>query len=246
MSNNRKVVLITGAARRIGAEIARILHHAGWNVLLHYNNSEKAAQALCEELNNQYADSARIIKADLSQINAINQMLENAMQEWDRLDCLINNAAQFYKTHVGEVTETSWNKLLDTNLKAPYFLSQAAQPYLKKTQGCIVNIADIHAEKPLRDYSVYCISKAGLIMLTKTLAKEFAPDIRVNAISPAGGAIWPEGENSFTEAEKIKIIAKTALKRVGSPRFIAQAVLYFIQHADFVTGQVLSVDGGRL
>lgn len=246
MSNNQKVAFITGAARRIGAEIARILHEAGWNILLHYHCSEKEAYKLSQELNLKRLDSVYLIKADLSEIKKFKEIMENAIQKWGRLDALINNAAQFYKTPLGSIDEKAWNTLLDINLKGPFFLSQAAEPFLRMSYGTIVNIADFHGKTPLKNYSVYSISKAGLIMLTKSLAKEWAPIIRVNAVAPSGGILWPQEENSLTEKEKQKIIEKTALKREGSADFIAHAVLFFLQNANYITGQVLSVDGGRI
>lgn len=240
-----KVALITGAARRIGAEITRELHQAGMNVVLHYNSSEEEAIKLCEQLNQKRDNSAAIVRADLQQPGSETALIQQAGKIWERLDVLVNNASRFYRTALGKVTEYAWDDLMDSNLKAPFFLSQAAAPYLAKHKGCIVNITDIHGDRPLRDYSIYCISKGGLTMLTKVLAKELGPLIRVNAVAP-GAIIWPEGENSLSEAEKQKIIDRTILECSGSAEHIAKAVLFFVRDADYVTGQVLMVDGGRL
>ncbi len=240
-----KVVLITGSARRIGAEIARSLHEVGMNIALHYNASEEDATNLCKELNHKRHHSAVALHADLQEAESEKALIQQAAAIWNRFDVLVNNASRFYRTGFGGVTEYAWDDLMHSNLKAPFFLAQAAAPFLTKTKGCIVNITDIHAERPLRDYSVYCISKSGLLMMTKVLAKELGPSIRVNAVAP-GSILWPEGENSLSEGEKKKIIEQTALQRPGSPSDIAQAVLFFIRDAEYVTGQILDVDGGRM
>lgn len=240
-----KVALVTGAARRIGAEIARTLHKAGMNIVLHYNASEEEAIKLCEELNTERKNSAFAIRADLQESESEKVLVEEAAKIWSRLDVLINNASRFYRTSIGKVTDYSWEDLMSSNLKAPFFLSQAAAPYLAANEGAIINITDVHGEKPLRGYSVYCLSKAGLISMTKVLAKELGPLIRVNAVSP-GSIIWPEGENTLSDEDKKKIIESTALMRGGAPEDIAKAVLYLVRDAGYVTGQVLSVDGGRL
>ncbi len=240
-----KVVLITGAARRIGAEIARTLHEAGMNIALHYNASEEDAVQLCQEFNQKRDNSAIAIRADLQAAESEKALVQEAAETWGRLDVLVNNASRFYRTDIGEVTAYAWDDLMNSNLKAPFFLSQAAAHFLTATRGCIVNITDIHAERPLRDYSVYCISKSGLMMMTKVFAKEFAPSIRVNAVAP-GAILWPEGKNSLSEDEKSKIIEDTALQRAGRPEDIAKAVLFFVRDAEYVTGQILDVDGGRM
>jgi pteridine reductase len=239
-----KVALITGAARRIGAEIARKLHGNGMNIVLHYNASEEEAVSFSEELNKIRDHSAVAIRADLLESESVKLLVQQATEIWHRLDVLVNNASRFYRTSMGKVTEYAWDDLIDSNLKAPFFLAQAAAPILAASQGCIVNITDIHAERPLTDYSVYCISKNGLLTMTKILAKELGPLIRVNAVSP-GSILWPEGKNTLSDVEKQKIIEQTALKRGGSPEDIAKAVLFFVRDADYVTGQVLDVDGGR-
>ena len=240
-----KVALITGAARRIGAEIVRVLHAEGMNVVLHYNASESDALSLSDELNQKRAHSAIPLRADLQEPESEKSLVQQAVDNWGRLDVLVNNASRFYRTSIGKVTEYAWDDLMNSNLKAPFFLSQAAAPFLAKHKGVIVNITDIHAERPLREYSVYCISKSGLFMMTKMLAKELGPDVRVNAVAP-GSILWPEGKNALSEEEKQKIIQQTALQRAGHPNDIAKAVLFFIRDGEFVTGQLLSVDGGRL
>lgn len=239
-----KVALVTGSARRIGAEIARTLHGIGMNIVLHYNVSEDDAQQLCEHFNQLREGSAIALQADLQAADSEQFLIDQAVKAWGRLDVLINNASRFYRTAIGKVTEFEWNDLMSSNLKAPFFLSQAAAPLLAKTRGCIINITDIHADKPLRDYTVYCMSKSGLVMMTKALAKELGPTVRVNAIAP-GSIAWPEGENALPEATKQKIIHETALQRSGSPQDIAKAVLFFVRDADYITGQILMVDGGR-
>lgn len=239
-----KVALVTGSARRIGAEIARALHQAGMNIVLHYNLSEEGAQTLCQELNHAREHSAVTLRADLSEAESGKILVQRAVEAWGRLDVLVNNASRFYSTPIGEATEYAWDDLVNSNLKGPFFLSQAAASALAAVQGCIVNITDIHAERPLRNYSVYCISKSGLLMMTRLLAKELGPRVRVNAVAP-GAILWPEGKNTLSDEEKTKIIEQTALQRPGSPEDIAKAVLYFVRDADYVTGQVLDVDGGR-
>jgi pteridine reductase len=239
-----KVALITGAARRIGAEIARFLHAQGFNIIVHYYTSEKSAIKLCADLNKQRSHSAFPIKADIAKTMILKPFLEKSAKKWGRLDVLINNAAAFQQTKMGKITEKAWETLIDTNVKAPLFLSQAAAPYLAKQKGCIINIADIHGEKSMRHYPVYSISKAGLLMLTKALARELAPKIRVNAISP-GPTLWPEGKNALSSTLKTKIINRTILKKHGDPLAIAKAAYYLIEHATSMTGQNIILDGGR-
>ncbi|HEX4045313.1 MAG TPA: pteridine reductase [Gammaproteobacteria bacterium] len=239
-----KVALVTGAARRVGAEIARVLHQAGMRVALHYHTSETAARLLCEQFNQQRPQSALAIAADLQAADSENKLIQQVIDQWQRLDVLVNNASQFYPTPLAEVTSATWEALLHSNVKAPFFLAQAAAPFLAAQQGSIINITDIHAERPLKAYSVYCISKAALLMATKALAKELAPNVRVNAVAP-GAVCWPEGDNALSSTEQQKIIDRTLLARAGSPSDIAKAVLFFVRDADYVTGQILSVDGGR-
>lgn len=244
MTTSPKVVLITGAARRLGAEIAHVLHEAGCNVVLHYHHSMEEAKRLCELLNEKRAHSAMTLQADLSDTQNLETLVKLAVEEWGHLDVLINNASRFYKTSINHVTENIWDDLLNSNLKAPFFLCQAAVKYLKERKGCIVNLGDVHGERPMRDYGVYCISKAGLLMLTKTLAKELGPDIRVNAVSP-GTVMLPEGKNTLTKEENEKILHRVALRRHGTAADVAKAVFYLVNQADYVTGTVITVDGGR-
>jgi pteridine reductase len=239
-----KVALITGAARRIGAEIARELHAEGMNIALHYNASEEEALKLSEELNQKRAASVIALRAELQVPESEKVLVEQVVSHWGRLDVLVNNASRFYRTSIGKVTEYAWDDLMNSNIKAPFFLAQAAAAHLGVHHGVIINITDIHADRPLRDYSVYCISKSALVMMTKVLAKELAPKIRVNAVAP-GSILWPEGENTLSEEEKQKIIQHTLLQRAGKPTDIAKAVLYLVRDADYITGEVLCVDGGR-
>jgi len=237
-----KNVLITGAARRIGAECARMLHQQGCNIFLHYRTSKKEALQLSEELNTIRAGSVKIVQADLLKIDEISLLVEDIKLTWGGLDVLINNASAFYPQPVESVTEQDWDELLGSNLKAPFFLSQKFSELLAEKQGCIVNIIDIHAERGLKGYPVYSIAKAGLAAMTKVLAKELGPDIRVNAVSP-GAVLWPEAEMS--EQQKSEIIQRVALKKTGSPSDIAKAVKFLVDESPYITGQIITVDGGR-
>lgn len=237
------MALITGGSRRIGAAIARQLHAAGMKLALHYRHSEIAAHALQAELNNQRPQSVLLLQADLRHPAKLTSIVQKTIEHYGRLDVLVNNASAFYPTSIGNVEEKNWDDLLDTNLKAPFFLSQAVQPYLEKNQGCIINLVDIHAERPLKWHSIYSISKAGLVMLTKALAREFGPNIRVNAVAP-GAILWPETD--LDEVSKKRILSNVALKRHGEPDDIAKTVLFLVRDADYITGQVLAVDGGRM
>ena len=237
-----RVVLITGAARRIGAAIARCLHAAGARVAVHHHRSGQEARALVAQLNAAREGSAIALQADLLELDALPPLVTRATQAWGRLDVLVNNASSFYPTPVGTITAAQWMDLMGTNLRAPLFLSQAAAPALRESQGLILNITDIHGVRPLRHHPVYSAAKAGLIMLTQSLARELAPAVRVNAIAP-GPVLFPaQGLSPQVEAE---ILERTLLKRRGSPEDIAQAALYFAAHAPYVTGQMLAVDGGR-
>ena len=237
-----RVVLITGAAHRIGATTARTLHDAGANIVLHYKSSQIAAKALALELNSKRENSAQLAQGDLLDLKCLTGIVEQANSYWGRLDVLINNASTFYPTPVGLVNEEQWDELLGSNLKAPFFLAQAAASYLKIHNGCIVNIVDIHADRPLKLYPVYSIAKAGLVMMTKAMATELGPEVRVNAVAP-GAILWPEHE--MDEVVKNKILSRTLLKRQGSPSDIASAILYLVRDAGYVSGQVITVDGGR-
>ncbi len=236
-----KVALITGSAHRLGAETARTLHAEGMRLVLHYRQSRKAAQALQKDLNGQRADSVILVQADLLVINGMSPIVAQVIDSFGRLDVLINNASTFYPTRMGSVSEDQWDDLMGSNLKAPFFLAQAAAPYLAKHQGCIINIADIHADRPLKAHPIYSTAKAGLVMLTKALAVELGPDVRVNAVAP-GAIMWPMNIDQVT---KQRIISRTVLKRKGEPNDVAKAILYLIKDAGYMSGQVLTVDGGR-
>ena len=241
---NIQVVLITGAAKRVGATIARHCHHLGMRVAIHYRESAQAALSLCQTFNQQRANSALALAADLKDTPKLENLVAAVIKEWGQLDVLINNASSFYPVPFAKVTPSVWEDLIASNLKGPFFLSQLAAPYLKAQKGCIINLVDIQAQRPLKNYSVYCIAKAGCVMLTKSLAKELGPKIRVNAIAP-GIVLWPDDETEFNETLRQKIIAKNALKRAGTPQDIANTVAFLIQNADFITGQIIAVDGGR-
>ena len=244
MSENleNKVVLISGAARRIGAAIARRLHSEGARVAIHYRGSATDAESLVSQLNELRADSAAAFQLDLQYIDEMPGLIA-AVTDWGgRLDILVNNASTFYPTPPGDISEDQWDDLIGTNLKAPLFLSQAAIPELRSTHGVIINIVDIHAQRPLRDHSVYGAAKAGLAMLTRSLAKDLAPDIRVNGVSP-GAILWPEDDMS--DAVKKTILEQIPLQRSGDPDDIAGCVLFLARDAVYVTGQIIAVDGGR-
>lgn len=239
---NDKVVLITGAAKRVGAAIARHLHAAGATVVIHYHRSAEPAQALAADLNAARPMSAATLGGDLLDVKVLPALVEATMARFERLDVLVNNASTFYPTRMGEITPAHWEDLMGTNLRAPLFLSQAAAPYLAEREGLILNIVDIHGQRPLRHHPVYSAAKAGLIMLTQSLARELAPRVRVNGIAP-GPVEFPE--HGLTDEMKQSIVERTLLKRHGSPQDIAAAALFFAAHAPFVTGQILAVDGGR-
>lgn len=237
-----KTVLVTGSARRVGASIVRQLHGAGAAVAVHYRGSAREASDLVAELNEDGRDNARTFQADLDDMGELRQLV-HAVAGWtSALDILVNNASAFYPTPLGSVTEEQWNDLVSSNLKAPLFLSQEALPFLRKDGGSIVNIVDIHGMSPLRDHTVYGAAKAGLILLTRSLAKDLAPEVRVNAVAP-GAIMWPE--DGMTEAVKQSIVKQIPLGRTGTAADIAGAVLFLVAHANYVTGQVLAVDGGR-
>lgn len=236
-----RTILITGAARRIGAALARGLHADGMNIIIHYHNSGHEAGSLADSLNHMRKDSAFLLQANLLETDRFDELIARAVAYTGRLDVLINNASMFYPTAVGETEPRQWAEIFGTNVKAPYFLTQSCADYLRESRGCIINITDIYGEQPLKDHPVYSAAKAGLIMLTRSLARELGPDIRVNAVSP-GAILWPE---SLADSEKKHILSKTTLKRQGSPEDITRAVHYLITDADYVTGQVINVDGGR-
>jgi len=239
-----KVVLITGGARRVGAASARLLHAAGARLMIHYRSSAGDARALQAELNALRPDSVALIQADLLDIGGLPALINQTVATFGGLDVLLNNASSFYPTPVGDITEKDWLDLMGSNLKAPLFLSQAAAPELRKRRGCIINITDIHAERPMKSYVVYSVAKAGLVGLTKSLARELAPEVRVNGIAP-GPIAWPEDDPNFDEVSRQRIVSHTMLKHAGEPNDIALAVRFSAKDAPFVTGQILAVDGGR-
>ena len=238
----QKNVLITGAAKRIGAACARLLHSEGCNVFLHYRSSKEAALQLCYELNQLRPDSAYMMQADLLNREEMESLVSEACMAWGKIDVLVNNASSFYPTTMADVTEQQWDELMGCNLKAPFFLAILLSETLAKNKGCIVNIVDIHAERGLKGYPVYSIAKAGLVAMTKILAKEFGPAIRVNGIAP-GAILWPD--NELSKQERQDILQRVALRRNGEPDDIAKAVWFLIKDADYMTGQILTVDGGR-
>jgi pteridine reductase len=237
-----RAVLITGGARRVGAVLTRALHAAGASVLIHCHHSLQAAQALSAELERQRSGSTAIVVADLLDTAALPRLVDSALTHFGRLDLLINNASSFYPTPIGHISVAHWEDLMGTNLRAPLFLTQAAARALQESGGSVLNIVDIHGQRPLRDHALYSTAKAGLIMLTRALARELAPAVRVNAIAP-GAILWPEG--GMQESRKTRITQRTPLQRQGSPDDIARAVLFFASEAPFVTGQILAIDGGR-
>lgn len=241
MTLTGKTALVTGGAKRIGAAIVRRLHAEGMNVVIHYHRSQAPAQALADELERARPGTAVTAQMDLAEIDGLSSLVKAATQ-WGSLDLLVNNASSFRPTPVGEVTEADWDTLFASNLKAPFFLAQAAAPALRESEGSIINIVDIYARRPLHRHTVYCTAKAGLEMLTRSLARELAPAVRVNGVAP-GAILWPEAPMDVSAQQKI--IQRIALKRTGEPEDIAGAVVYLARDAAYVTGVVLPVDGGR-
>lgn len=235
-----KTVLITGAAKRIGATMAEHLHQSGLDVVVHYHSSAREADGLVARLNRSRPDSAAAIRADLKDTASYPALIEAALAFKGRLDALINNASAFYPTPINALTNDDWDTLVNTNLKAPLFLAQQAARPLTENKGCIINITDIHADRPLEGRPVYCVAKAGLVMLTKSLARELAP-VRVNAISP-GAITWPR---EMDEAARRAILERVALKKTGKAEDIARTAAFLIRDADYITGQIIAVDGGR-
>ncbi|ORU92304.1 MAG: pteridine reductase [Cycloclasticus sp. symbiont of Bathymodiolus heckerae] len=234
-------MLITGAARRIGAQMAQAFHDAGYGIVLHYRDSKVEADALMTLLNEARAGSAWVVQADLQLVGDIKRMVDETVKKTGRLDVLINNASSFYATPVIKAEEKQWDDLVGSNLKAPFFVSQAAYPALRETQGSIVNIVDIYAQRSLAEYPIYSTAKAGLYALTKSLAKELAPEVRVNGVSP-GAILWPEHQSTEKNEEILKQIP---LQRQGSPSDIAATALFLARDANYITGQVIAVDGGK-
>jgi pteridine reductase len=239
-----KVILVTGGAKRVGAAICRRLHAGGADVMVHYRSSAPEARALEAELIARRPESAVLVQGDLLKVSVLSGLIKDTVKAFGRLDALVNNASSFYPTAVGEITEKAWDDLMGTNLKAPLFLAQAAARELRKTHGCIVNIIDIHAEVPMKNHLVYNAAKGGLLTLTRSLARELGPEVRVNGIAP-GTILWPEYDTWQDEVARQRIINQTALKRIGEPDDIAKAVEFLIAQAPYVTGQVIAVDGGR-
>lgn len=237
-----KTALVTGAAARIGAAIAENLHQRRCDVIVHYNSNRQAAQLLVDRLNAERKGSASVANADLSSEKGVADLAQQVQSRCDRLDVLVNNASRFYSTPTAQTQLWQWDDLLNSNLKGPYFLVQALLSELRHAKGSVINLIDVHAERPMHDHAVYCISKAGLAMMTRALAKELGPDIRVNGVSP-GAILWPE--KVPPEEEKNLILSRTALGRLGEPSDIAGAVAYLALDAPYVTGQILAVDGGR-
>ena len=244
LSDKNKVVLITGGAKRVGAAICRSLHAEGYTMMIHYKSSFHEAQALQAELNLHRADSAAIVHGDLLDIENIPKLVSATIGQFGLLDVLINNASTYYASELGDIDESKWHDLMGSNLKAPLFLSQAAATELRKNHGCIVNITDMHVERPKKGYIIYSVAKAGLVTLTKSLAHELSPEVRVNAVAP-GPVQWPDSNPQFDEVYRQRVINQTLLKRVGEAEDVAKAVKFLIADAPFITGHVLAVDGGR-
>ena len=242
MPGPRPVVLVTGAARRVGAVIARVLHGAGFDLALHCHRSRRELDALIEGFESVRPSSTLPLQADLADFERLPYLVDATVERFGRLDGLVNNASVFYPGALGEVDQAQWDELFATNARAPFFLAQAAAPRLRERAGAIVNLLDIYAERPLPGYAVYCMAKAAQTAMTRALALELGPEIRVNGVAP-GAVLWPEDDDSTARQEKI--VARTPLKRAGTPEDVASAVLWLLRDATFVTGQVIAVDGGR-
>lgn len=238
------VALITGAAQRIGRTVAQTLHARGYSIIVHYRQSAEAANSLCIELNEKRANSAAAIAADFADIDALLPFADAVLDRFGRLDALINNASDFYPTPLATVTIQDWDRLFASNVRAPLFLAQAFTAALSASRGCIINMADIYAERPLANHGVYCSAKAALVMLSKSLALELAPAVRVNAIAP-GAILWPEQSSEFSAQEQRNMQDKVPLKRSGSPEDIAKTIAFLVCDAPYITGQTIAVDGGR-
>ncbi len=242
MATSKKIALVTGGAQRIGAAISKELHQQGFNIVIHYRHSKQAATELASQLNQQRQHSAICLQADLNSPAEVKQLAIDAEQVWGHINALVNNASSFYPTPFEQATEADWTTLIDSNMKGPFFLSQALTATLREQQGCIVNIVDIHSEKPMREHAIYSIAKAGVAMMTKALAMELAPDIRVNGVSP-GAILWPKQESS--EQKKQLIRDKIPMQRTGEPTDIARSVAFLVCEAPYISGQIIAVDGGR-
>ncbi|GBG02190.1 pteridine reductase [Azospira sp. I13] len=238
-----KVILVTGSARRVGAAIAQQLHEAGASLALHYRSATAEAEALAAAMNARRPASAHCFQADLGQIDRLPELVAAVVATFGRLDGLVNNASSFYRTPLGSIDNAAWNDLVGSNFQAPLFLTQAAAPHLQASSGAVVNITDIHAERPLAGYALYCAAKGALLTLTRALAIELAPRVRVNAVAP-GPILWPEGDD-FDPAARQAIVADTLLQQEGHPEDIARAVHFLLADSPYITGQVINVDGGR-
>lgn len=244
MASPAPVALITGAAHRLGAHTARHLHQRGWNLVIHYRSQQSRANTLCQELNAIRRGSAVTLQADLATPGDAESLGTKAIAAWGRLDGLVNNASVFYPNPTADANADDWDTIMNTNLRAPFFLGQACLPALKESRGAIVNLIDIYSQRPLANHPLYCASKSGLASLTLSWAKDLAPEIRVNGVSP-GAILWPEGDAAIDENYQQSILAKTPLARTGTPEDIAGAIAFLLCDAPFVTGQILAVDGGR-
>jgi pteridine reductase len=240
--HDRPVALVTGAARRVGAVIARTLHAAGFDLALHYRHSLDDARALADELESQRAGSTLLLPADLTELPALPAMVATLLAHYGRLDALVNNASAFFATPVETASPQQWHELFASNAQAPFFLSQAATPALRQARGGIVNLIDIYAERPLANHPIYCMAKAALAAMTRSLALDLAPEVRVNGVAP-GAVLWPGDGKSYDDQQAM--LARTPLCRAGTPEDVASAVLWLLRDAPFVTGQIIRVDGGR-
>lgn len=240
--HDRPVALITGAGRRVGAVIARTLHAAGYDLALHYRHSADETRALADTLERQRAGSTFLLQGELAHIAALSALVDSLLAHYGRLDALVNNASAFYPTPLGEATPAQWDELFASNAQAPFFLSQAAIPALREAQGGIVNLLDIYAERPLANHPLYCMAKAALAAMTRAMALDLAPQVRVNGVAP-GAVLWPGDGKPYDDQQAL--LARTPLQRAGTPEDVAGAVLWLLRDAPFVTGQVLRVDGGR-
>ena len=236
------VVLVTGAAKRVGAAIARTLHGHGYQVVIHHRKSSAEAEALQSELEQARPDSTLVLQAELSEFDRLPELIAKTIGHFGRLDALVNNASAFYPTPIGTATPKHWDELFDSNARAPFFLSQAAVPHLQNSHGAIVNLVDIYAERPLKNHTLYCMAKAALVAMTLSLAKELGPEVRVNGVAP-GAVLWPESGKDY--ADRAALIANTALQRAGTPEDVAEAVRWLLMDARYCTGQIIRVDGGR-
>jgi pteridine reductase len=244
MNKKKQIAIVTGGAKRIGASICRRLHKANIDLIIHYKNSDKEAKLLQNELNEKRKDSASLIQADLLESKSYSKIINEAIKIYGQLNFLVNNASSYYPTNINQIDESNWNDLIGSNLKAPLFLCKEAAPFLKKNNGVIINITDVHITNPKKNYIIYSIAKSGLTTLTKSLAQELGPKIRVNAVAP-GPILWPDNSNEFNESYRKKVISQTMLKKVGEVDDIAKAVEFLLLNAPFITNHILNVDGGR-